>query len=93
MGVLSLFSMLARRLGFVLEVVQRGYPDCVAKLEVEPGRWQHVRIELEYESRTFYLHRHDPEKCDIIVCWKHNWPECPKKLWVLELREVVRRMR
>ena len=93
MGVLSLFSMLARRLGFVLEVVQRGYPDCVAKLEVEPGRWQHVRIELEYESRTFYLHRHDPEKCDIIVCWKHNWPECPEKLWVLELREVVKRMR
>jgi len=92
-GVLSLFSMLARRLGFVLEAVQTGYPDCIAKLEVEPGRWQHVRIELEYESRTFYLHRHDPEKCDIIVCWKHNWPECPEKLWVLELREVVKRMR
>jgi len=23
--------------------------------------------------------------CDMIICWKHNWPECP--LEVLELRK------
>jgi hypothetical protein len=92
MGVVYLFGMIARRLGFVVEVMQTGYPDCEAKLEVEPGRWQRVRIEFEYESRTFYLHRHDPEKCDFIVCWKHNWKGCPEKLQVLELREVVTRI-
>jgi hypothetical protein len=25
--------------------------------------------------------------CDLIVCWKHNWPECP--IEVLELEKVV----
>jgi hypothetical protein len=30
---------------------------------------------------------HDPSKCDLIVCWRHNWPECP--LEVLELRKLL----
>ena len=30
---------------------------------------------------------HDAEQCDMIVCWKHNWPECPVK--VLELSKVL----
>jgi hypothetical protein len=46
-----------------------------------------VRIEFEYLSRNFLKHRHRVDKCDIIVCWIHNWPECP--LEVLELRKVV----
>jgi hypothetical protein len=73
MGVILLFGMLALRLGFIIESAQLGYPDCQAKLEVEPGRWQHVRIEFEYESRHFRAHRHDALLCDIIVCWRHNW--------------------
>ena len=30
------------------------------------------------------------EACDLIVCWRHNWPECPENLEVLELSTVVR---
>jgi hypothetical protein len=26
--------------------------------------------------------------CDMIVCWEHNWPECP--LEVIELKTVMR---
>src|SRR5712671_2836308 len=85
MGVMVLFSMMAQQLGFVIESVQSGFPDCEAKIEVEPGRWQHFRIEFEYESRNFKDHRHDPEKCDLIVCWRHNWKDCPANLQVLEL--------
>jgi hypothetical protein len=59
-------------------------------MEVEPGRWQDVRIEFEYESRHFRSHRHDPRRCDIIVCWRHNWRDCPPGLQVLELSAVVR---
>jgi hypothetical protein len=40
MGVMVLFSMMAQQLGFVIESVQSGFPDCEAKIEVEPGRWQ-----------------------------------------------------
>lgn len=89
MGVMALFCMLSRQLGFVIESVQAGFPDCEAKMEVEPGRWQHFRIEFEYESRNFRDHRHDPEKCDLIVCWRHNWKDCPPNLQVLELSKVM----
>jgi hypothetical protein len=56
MGVMVLFSMLAQQLGFVIEAVQSGFPNCEAKIEVEPGRWQHFRIEFEYESLQFKKH-------------------------------------
>jgi hypothetical protein len=89
MGVMALFCMLSRQLEFVIESVQSAFPDCEAKMEVEPGRWQHFRIEFEYESRNFKDHRHDPEKCDLIVCWRHNWKDCPPNLQVLELSKVM----
>ncbi|HXA86434.1 MAG TPA: hypothetical protein VNZ47_15235 [Candidatus Dormibacteraeota bacterium] len=92
MGVMALFCMLSRQLGFVIESVQSGFPDCEAKIEVAPGRWQHFRIEFEYESRNFKDHRHDPEKCDLIVCWRHNWKDCPPNLQVLELSQVMRQL-
>jgi hypothetical protein len=82
----------SRQLGFVIESMQAAFPDCEAKIEVEPGRWQHFRIEFEYESRNFRDHRHDPDKCDLIVCWRHNWKDCPPNLQVLELSQVVRQM-
>jgi hypothetical protein len=85
MGVMVLFSMMAQQLGFVIESVQAGFPDCEAKIEVEPGRWQHFRIEFEFESRGFKLHGHDPGQCDLIVCWRHNWKNCPPHIQVLEL--------
>jgi hypothetical protein len=92
MGVVLLFGMLFWRLGFIIESAQIGYPDCRAKLEVEPGRWQDVGIEFELHSRHFAAHRHDPNRCDFIVCWIHNWKNCPPNLRVIELREVVRRL-
>ena len=57
--------------------------------EVRPGKWQWVRIEFEYESMNFQRHGHDPKGCDVIVCWRHNWAECPKNIEVVELRKVV----
>jgi hypothetical protein len=89
-GVLYLFGMLAGRLGYVATHVQSEFPDCEALREIEPGRWQRVRIELEFESRNFLTHGHPAVDCDVIVCWMHNWPECP--LEVLELSKVVSRV-
>jgi hypothetical protein len=93
MGVMVLFSMMAQHLGFVIESVQAGFPDCQAKIEVEPGRWQHFRIEFEYESRGFKQHGHDPSQCDLIVCWRHNWKNCPPHIQVLELSKLVAGLR
>jgi hypothetical protein len=89
-GVVFLFGMVARELGYYVEAVQTGYPDCEAKRQVNAGKWQRVRIEFEFESRNFREHGHSPEGCDIIVCWRHNWPECPPNLKVVELSEMIR---
>lgn len=91
-GVVFLFGMVARELGFLVEAVQAGFPDCEAKREVGAGKWQGVRIEFEYESRNFREHHHPPDGCDVIVCWRHNWPECPRDLEVVELREKIKRL-
>jgi hypothetical protein len=56
---------------------------------VEPGHRQRVWIEFEFESISFRNHKHDPEGCDIIVCWRHNWMGCPKKLVAVELSRVI----
>ncbi len=89
-GVVFLFGMVARELGYHVEAVQTGYPDCEAKRQVGAGKWQRVRIEFEFESRNFRDHGHPPSGCDVIVCWRHNWSECPEPLEVLELRSVIR---
>ena len=89
-GVMVLFGALAEDLGFSVIRVQTEFPDCLATCEVEPGRCQEVRIEFEFVSRNFREHKHDFRGCDIIVCWEHNWPNCP--LPVLELRSEVRRL-
>jgi len=89
-GVVFLFGMLARELGYLVEAVQAGFPDCEAKRQVAPGRWQRVRIEFEFESRNFRDHGHPVEGCDAIVCWRHNWTDCPASLEVVELSSVIK---
>jgi hypothetical protein len=32
----------------------------------------------------------NPKGCHVIVCWKHNWPDCPEWLEVVELSKVVK---
>lgn len=88
-GVVYLFGMVSYELGLIVEAVQTGYPDCEAKrcIDQRENRWQRVRIEFEFRSRNFRDHGHDPAKCDLIVCWEHDWPECP--LEVIELRTVI----
>ena len=92
-GVVLLFGMLAKDLGYVVEAVQAGFPDCEAKRQIGPKRWQRVNIEFEYESRNFREHGHPLNGCDVIVCWRHNWPDCPANIEVLELCCRVKSLR
>jgi hypothetical protein len=89
-GVVFLFGMICRELGYVVEIVKPAFPDCEAKRQLRPGIWQRVRIEFEFRSRTFRTHGHDPDQCDLIVCWENNWPECP--IEVLELKSALQRL-
>ena len=88
-GVVLLFGMVAKELGYTVEAVQYGFPDCEAKRQIAPQRWQRVQIEFEFESRNFRDHGHSLTGCDIIVCWRHNWPDCPPHIEILELSSLV----
>ena len=87
-GVVYLFGALARELGFQVQSLQAGFPDCEAIREIAPGKWQRMAIEFEFESRNFRVQGHAANGCDVIVCWRHNWPECP--LEVIELARVIK---
>ncbi len=90
-GVISLFGAMAASLGFLILKIQTEFPDCEAVRVAGKDRNRPVKIEFEYESRNFLRHMHDPAKCDIIVCWEHNWPECP--LEVIELKKEIAKLR
>lgn len=89
MGVVFLFGALAPSLGYTVESVGTRFPDCIAKRRLhEDGEpWERVRVEFEFRSRNFLVHKHDPKGCDLIVCWEHDWPDCP--LEVLELKNEI----
>ena len=82
-GVMFLFATLALEMGFMATIIRTEFPDCEALREVEPDRWQRVKIEFEYESRNFLRHGHRIDGCDLIVCWVHDWKECPLEVIAL----------
>ena len=89
MGVIFLFGAQAVDLGFAVTRLQPAYPDGEAWRRVDEDRWKRTRIEFELESKNFLVHGHDPKNCDLIVCWRHNWPDCP--LEVIELSKLFKR--
>jgi hypothetical protein len=91
-GVVFVFGMLAEKLRMEVERIQTAFPDCEAMREVATGKWQRVKIEFEYASRNFVDHKHPVDGCDIIVCWVHNWVDCPEEIEVIELRRLARVM-
>lgn len=90
-GVVYLFGMLSQELGFNIEAVRKDFPDCEGKRRIsgKQGRWERVFIEFEYKSSNFREHAHNPNECNIIVCWEHDWKECP--IEVISLKEVVKK--
>jgi hypothetical protein len=91
-GVVHLFGLLGPDLKIAVEKVGTAYPDCLA-LREQPGtkgKWRRVRIEFELFASHFKLHRHDPSKCDIIVCWENDWKGSP--IEVIELKSEMEKV-
>lgn len=53
LGVVYLFGVLHDIFDFKIESIQSGYPDCLARRKTGRNRWEEVRIEFEFESRSF----------------------------------------
>ncbi|MFO8016524.1 MAG: hypothetical protein R6U32_05455, partial [Candidatus Woesearchaeota archaeon] len=68
------------------EEVRTDFPDCVAFEKTSEG-WKRLNIEFELLSQNFLIHKHDVDKCDMVICWKHNWQDCP--LRVMELSKEL----
>ena len=88
-GVVYLFGMVSRELGFYIEAIQQGFPDCEGKYlyDGKKNLWAKARIEFEFRASSFKEHGHDPNGCDFVVCWINDWPDCPVK--VIELRKEI----
>lgn len=86
-GVIFLFGKVAEDLNMYVEEIKAGFPDCIARRFTGKG-WERVAIEFEFNSKNFLLHGHDHNKCDIIVCWEHDWSDCP--IEVIELKERIK---
>ena len=88
-GLIFLFSKMNEELGLIVETLKIGFPDCIGKRLIDKNNnlWESVSIEFEYKSKDFLSHRHDANKCDIIVCWIHDWHDCP--IEVIELKDKV----
>jgi len=88
-GVIFLFSKVAGDLGITIEGVQVKFPDAFGK-QYEKDKGHPVTIEFEYRSSDYQRHGHPKEGCDLIVCWEHDWKECPIK--VIELKSIVKEL-
>lgn len=74
MGVVFLFSHLAKRWRLRIDEIKTGFPDCIV-YQKSHGKEKRIAIEFEFKSKNFVRHRHDAKQCDWIVCWEHNWPD------------------
>jgi hypothetical protein len=91
-GVVYLFGMVSRELGFYIEAIQQGFPDCEGKYlhHTAKNLWAKARIEFEFKASSFREHGHDANQCDFIICWVNDWSDCPIK--VIELRSEILRL-
>lgn len=70
---------------FYIEEIRPQFPDYIAYRRMGDSE-RKCRIEFEFRSSNFKAHRHDSGKCDVIVCWHHDWPDVPKGFEVVELK-------
>lgn len=83
-GVILLFGYYLQDLGIShVEEIKSGFPDAIAMQSIGNGRYKRIKIEFEFRSSSFLRHGHPIDECDLIVCWIHDWPDCP--LEIIEL--------
>jgi hypothetical protein len=91
-GVVYLFGMISNEIGFYIESIRTGFPDCEGKrcFDKKNNLWEHVKIEFEFKASNFIQHGHNPDECDVIVCWQNDWRDCPVE--IIELKEEIRKL-
>lgn len=88
--VVAIFGAVAHELGFEIIANRPAFPDCEAQRRIDGPRERFKRclIEFELRSKDFLRHGHKVDGCDLIICWEHDWANCPVE--VLELSRAIR---
>jgi len=91
-GVLFLFSKVHQELGIIVEHLRMGgYPDCeTLRQDPQTKRYTKCLIAFEVNSAAFQRHLSRKERCDLLVCWEHDWPGCP--IEVLSLKDAITKL-
>jgi hypothetical protein len=89
MGVVALFVEFRRELSIrfpVIEIIRTRFPDAAVFEESSRG---YVRryIEFEFRSSGYKSHIKSNRKCHYVVCWDHDWKECP--IPVVDLKQEI----
>jgi len=83
--VIVLFSKIHERLGFTfIKIARKAYPDCIC---IDKNN-NEIKIEFEYNSCSFKSHLGKENECNLVVCWEHDFIECPIK--VISLKEFIK---
>ena len=90
--VVQMFGAIAHEIGFEIVGNRSAFPDCEARRRVSASRERYEKclIEYEFSSSDYRKHKHSVTGCDLIVCWKHDWGDCP--IEVLELESEIKRL-
>jgi len=88
-GVIFLFGLVAKDLGFTIEGIQEAFPDAFGRRYTE-GRGYPVDIEFKFKSSGYRQYYKDGNLCDLIVCWENDWKDCP--IEVIELKSKIKQM-
>lgn len=88
-----LFGKLSQHLKMRIEYVGKPFPDALVRVK-EGSRWITKAAEFELNSSDFERHGHvkameKGKECDMIICWKDDWTNKPRKLQVVEIRKEL----
>ncbi len=87
-GVILLFATLCNDIGFRIEGIRAKFPDAQLIRENPNKRFSKCFAEFEFKSSNYLLHKHPINGCDLLICWEHDWLDCP--IEVLELKEIIK---
>lgn len=91
LGVVAVFVTYRKELGFpVLEMIRPQFPDAAVLLKLG-DKYIKKYIEFEFKSSGFKKHLSEltkKKKCHYVVCWEHNWKNCPVP--VIELKTKIK---
>jgi len=86
-GVVFLFGKMNDELDIKIETIQDAFPDAIGidyRNRTDVGLRK--RIEFEFLSSNY---NHPLDGCDILVCWEHDWKDCPESIEVIELKSEL----